>query len=250
MRSHEAMYRFRKPEFLVEDSRASLGIWNHLRKGFFSGEIFPSILQVVKKRVQTTYGPTLCLTCFCKNLTLKTWLKSTKLSRLWGFIPWDCQMRSLPFRLVGLRHFGKMLFLMVFTTCFFSKFLCFSLGPTSAKLSEVGVLQLHHLGWRFTRKWCKICWRKWCYVHLPHGSRSLQAILVSRNKKVMTVDGFCFLLLACVEPYFRNMVWCLPRWYVGLICLIRTFFYGGAASERVEVLILISTRSTRKMHLF
>lgn len=50
MRSHEAMYRFRKPEFLVEDSRASLGIWNHLRKRcFFSGEIFPSILQVVKK---------------------------------------------------------------------------------------------------------------------------------------------------------------------------------------------------------
>lgn len=152
---------------------------------------------------------------------------------------------------MDLRHFGKMLFLMVFTTFFWIEIPVFFLWDPHHRNYRKWVFS-SYTTWddACSRKWCKICWRKWCYVHLPHGSRSLQAILVSRNKKVMTVDGFCFLLLACVEPYFRNMVWCLPRWYVGLICLIRTFFYGGAASERVEVLILISTRSTRKMHLF
>ena len=83
MRSHEAMYRFRKPEFLVEDSRMFLWILNHLRKGcFFSVEIFSSILQVVKKCVQTTYGPTSWyLMCFIKTLP-KTCLKKRNLPKI------------------------------------------------------------------------------------------------------------------------------------------------------------------------
>lgn len=113
---------------------------------------------------------------------------------------------------------------------FFSPNSCaFSLGPTSPKLSEVGVLQLHHLGWRFTRKWCKICWRKWSYVRLPHGSRSLQAILVSRNKKVMTWMG----CVSCLRVWNHtgNMGWCLTLWLGGSVWSVRFSMVGQPAKE-------------------
>ena len=49
------------------------------------------------------------------------------------------------------------------------------------------------------------------------------------------MDGLCF-LLACVEPYREHGL--MSNVVVGWICLIRSFFNGGAASERVEVLFL------------
>lgn len=165
-----------------------------------------------------------------KNVCRRPIGQPTKCSRLWGFIPWDCQMRSLLFRFVDLRHFGKMLFLMVFTMCFFSKFLCFFFGTYITEIIRSRCSPATPLGMTLVAgSDARSAGENgpMCTYHMVPGCYRPSLYLGTRK---LWHGWVLFFLLACVEPYFGNMAWCLPR--SGGVDLFEPFVVQWWGSQR------------------